>query len=496
MAFGLTLLAWGLCIATVLCAEDDHDHDHHHHDHGEDSPEGFEWAGVFSTPEESYMWTAQKAGGKYAYPKMKIAVFPVSHIDEYELKGLQEKGRQALNRSVCDEVQVAGVLTPAIGKCYQLVFKQDWWQSLYTIDAGGVRGVAIFAEHVPTEFESTAHYLKSDHGEDLEPAAQIPAAPAGSGSDTKTAVEIEKPWGAALAATFLVNLITCSGVILLMPGLKTLVKKYSDQFDGLMSGFTAGALIGCAFFLLLFEATHFVAAGWSSEVDTVWRWGTMVIVGFLFPSFIDNTYSVVRAFVMNTPSVTPKQTEEAADDSGVASAQPSKDTSRARIIGSIIIGDFFHNFCDGIFIAAAFSGCGTAFGWGVALGSALHEFPQELCDFSILTGKSVSLSAAKALVFNFVSGLGVMLGALLALSLEMDSAAIGLLLAFGGGVYLHIAATECMPRTYNPNLSVRVRFGCLITFIFGAILIGLVLLGHEHCSPADGQVDLHAGHNH
>merc|ERR1711976_1109302 len=96
-----------------------------------------------------------------------------------------------------------------------------------------------------------------------------------------------------------------------------------------------------------------------------------------------------------------------------------------------------------------------------------------------------------ALILNFVSGLGVMLGAVITLAMDDDTAATGLILAFGGGVYLHIAATECMPRIYNATkLSAAVRLACLGSFILGAILIGLVLLDHEHCVPpvAEGEV--------
>jgi hypothetical protein len=32
---------------------------------------------------------------------------------------------------------------------------------------------------------------------------------------------------------------------------------------------------------------------------------------------------------------------------------------------------------------------------------------------------------------------------------DVSSFSIGLMLAFGGGVYIHIGATECMPRVYS-----------------------------------------------
>ena len=57
------LFAFVLQLLLIFAAGSDHDgHDHGHdhgHDQGGDVP--FEWAGVFSTPEDIYMWTAQKA---------------------------------------------------------------------------------------------------------------------------------------------------------------------------------------------------------------------------------------------------------------------------------------------------------------------------------------------------------------------------------------------------------------------------------------------------
>ena len=40
-------------------------------------------------------------------------------------------------------------------------------------DASGVNAVAFFTEHVPTEVEATAHYLKDKVGTDIEPAAEL-----------------------------------------------------------------------------------------------------------------------------------------------------------------------------------------------------------------------------------------------------------------------------------------------------------------------------------
>merc|ERR1719401_986589 len=284
--------------------------------------------------------------------------------------------------------------------------------------------------------------------------------------------------------------MTLVGVILAVPGINKLASTYAKELVGLFAGFSAGALLACAFFLLLFEATHYVASGWpdpDQEVDVLWRWGTMILAGFFLPAFLDIIVAVVFM-----ASGEPQKAAETNDDP--ESYKDSSKSSRARLFAGVIIGDFFHNLCDGFFLGAAFKGCGDKFGWGVALGTVLHELPQEIADYTILTGPGLGLSPVLALLFNFLSGLSVILGAIIIMSAEIPNSSIGLLLAFGGGVYLHIAATECMPRIYNENLSIPVRIGCMAAFVVGAILIGLVLLDHEHCSAGgEGGGD---GHHH
>ena len=41
--------------------------------------------------------------------------------------------------------------------------------SSYTIDTTGMSGLAVFAQHVPIEFERDQHYLKDSSGTDIEP---------------------------------------------------------------------------------------------------------------------------------------------------------------------------------------------------------------------------------------------------------------------------------------------------------------------------------------
>lgn len=461
------------------------------HAHGEE--DAFEWAGVFETPENVYLWTAQKVQGNgahvaYADATMKIAALPASAATEKVLHELEGEGNHALEMN-CTQLESGGTVEVMEDACYVLVFKQDWWQSLYTINARGHSAIAFFTEHFPTEFENTAHYLKDDHGDDIEPLAELPEAEAAQ--ETATAAsnsESDTPWGAVMAAAVIVNIVTLVGVIFLVPVFAKLASSYAVEFEGLVSGFAAGALLACAFFLLLFEATHLINEGHKEEVAVIWRWGTMILAGFLLPGFIQMITSAL---------FTTQMLPFAAGDEAKLPAD-----LRARLIGGVLVGDFFHNLCDGFFIGAAFKGCGTSFGWTVAGSTIAHELAQEFSDYFILTGPVANLRPVLALALNFLSGISVLLGAIIILASDIPNEDIGLLLAFGGGVYVHIAATECMPRIYSDKLSVKMRALSLLMFVVGAIAIGLVLLDHEHCVPqvANGAVEApktgHEGHHH
>jgi hypothetical protein len=135
----------------------------------------YEWKGVFYTPEATYKWGAQKVKGEYVDPTMKLAAIPVSAATAEALASADSKGKASLSLE-CDEVQIGGVITPMEKKCYKLVFDQANSQSLFTINAADTKAIAFFAEHLPTEFEDTEHYLKDTSGVDIEPQAQDPDA--------------------------------------------------------------------------------------------------------------------------------------------------------------------------------------------------------------------------------------------------------------------------------------------------------------------------------
>src|SRR5205814_7035228 len=103
----------------------------------------------------------------------------------------------------------------------------------------------------------------------------------------------------------------------------------------------------------------------------------------------------------------------------------------------IIIGDGFHNFVDGILIAAAFLQS-TELGVVTAAAIIAHEIPQEIGDFVILLQSGYSKLAA--LAFNLLSSLAMLVGAVLAyFTLKAVQEWIGMVLALAAASSIYMA---------------------------------------------------------
>jgi zinc transporter ZupT len=149
---------------------------------------------------------------------------------------------------------------------------------------------------------------------------------------------------------------------------------------------------------------------------------------------------------------------------------------------SILVGDAFHNFTDGIFLGNAFVLCSRDIAYTLVATTVYHELAQEIADFALLT-HHCGMSSRQALTYNFLSGFSVMFGAMIILALDLSEVVTGSLLSMSAGVYIYIAATECIPRIQAAHKNTADTLMFLLCFIIGAVPIGLVLLNHGHCEP-------------
>lgn len=122
----------------------------------------------------------------------------------------------------------------------------------------------------------------------------------------------------------------------------------------------------------------------------------------------------------------------------------------------VLLGDAVHNFVDGILIAAAFM-TDIHLGIVTALAVAAHEIPQEVGDFAILLHSGFSRS--KALLYNILSSLTTILGALLAYwSLGDVQHVLPYVLAIAASSFIYIAVADLIPGLHqklDPKTSVQ-----------------------------------------
>ena len=118
----------------------------------------------------------------------------------------------------------------------------------------------------------------------------------------------------------------------------------------------------------------------------------------------------------------------------------------------ILVGDAFHNFLDGVLIAASFA---ADFHLGVVTSLAIiaHEIPQELGDFAILLHSGYT--PRRAFIFNMLSSLTMIAGATLAwFSMDLVAGMIPYFLAFTAASFIYIAVSDLMP-TLNSKIGLR-----------------------------------------
>lgn len=143
-----------------------------------------------------------------------------------------------------------------------------------------------------------------------------------------------------------------------------------------------------------------------------------------------------------------------------------------------LLGDGVHNFLDGVVIAASFT---LDVGLGVVTTIAViaHEIPQELSDLSILLHGG--FSRRRALLWNFVSALTAVGGALVAFALTPLIPALPVILVpFVAGGFIYIAGVDLMPELHRRSR----EKGTLIRL--GLLFVGVALMWYVSMALHEG----------
>lgn len=139
---------------------------------------------------------------------------------------------------------------------------------------------------------------------------------------------------------------------------------------------------------------------------------------------------------------------------------------------SIVIGDGFHNFTDGLLLAAAFL-ADPVLGWSAAIAIVAHEVPQEAGDFALLL--AAGWDKRRALFWNAVSSLTAVVGGVLGYYwLESMQDWVPAILTIAAASFIYIAVADLMPRLKREPSGIGWH-GVLL-----ALGVALVVFGRAH----------------
>jgi zinc and cadmium transporter len=156
------------------------------------------------------------------------------------------------------------------------------------------------------------------------------------------------------------------------------------------------------------------------------------------------------------------------------SAHSNHDHGRSGMM--IMVGDTFHNFVDGIIIAAAFI---TDIHLGVVTSLAIiaHEIPQEVGDFAILLHSGYS--KVRAFQMNLVSSLATVIGGMLGYyTLQSMQTWIPALLSLAAASMIYVAVADLIPGLHKKTqLRDTVQQVTLIVLGVGTVALLNSLIG-------------------
>lgn len=134
----------------------------------------------------------------------------------------------------------------------------------------------------------------------------------------------------------------------------------------------------------------------------------------------------------------------------------------------VLLSDGFHNFLDGIIIAASFM-VSVPVGIATTLAVILHEIPQEIGDFAVLLHSGYTRK--RALWLNFLSAFMAILGAVIFFMLgEFAEAVSSYFVPVAAGGFIYIAMSDLIPELQKTGQNKNSLFQII------AIIIGVLVM--------------------
>ena len=235
----------------------------------------------------------------------------------------------------------------------------------------------------------------------------------------------------SLTSTFIVSLISLVGIFTL-----AIKDNLLHKVLFCLIGFSAGALIGSAFLHILPECLE------NGKSTTVFSYLILgIIIFFIMERFLHWRHC---------------------HEEGVCKTHAFTYLT--------LVGDGFHNFIDGMVIAASFV-VSFQLGLVTTLAIILHEIPQELSDFAVLVYGG--FTKKKALLFNFASALMAMFGALAGYFInDYIQGFSNFILPLTAGGFIYIATSDLIPELHKEN-DLKRSMAAFSAFLLGIVFMAL-----------------------
>jgi zinc and cadmium transporter len=230
-----------------------------------------------------------------------------------------------------------------------------------------------------------------------------------------------------------------------------------QRWIGALVSFAIGALLGAAFLEILPHALES-----TSDFRGV---ATAVLIGILGFFLLEKLVLWRHYHIGDDESRSQQPSEHVGHDHG-----------RSGLL--ILVGDSFHNFVDGVLVAAAFMQ-DTSLGVVTATAVIAHEIPQEIGDFLILLNSGYT--RARAFMLNLLSSLAMVVGGLAGyLALQQMQEWSNILLAVAAASMIYVAVADLIPGLHK-RTELRATAQQMLLIAAGVLLIWLTgELLHAH----------------
>jgi len=291
----------------------------------------------------------------------------------------------------------------------------------------------------------------------------------------------------AVLAGLVLALPTFFGIILLTP---CFVRHPNLMHQ--MNAFAAGVLASASFMLMYPEGMHLL--GSLSGTDQMWVSGTAILAGFVVGFFLevylepkDEDDEAAVPINANAPQLYSEEEDPSDPERHIKRLSRSNtfrehglfDFSNVKPLAySIFMADAIHNVIDGMVLGATFLSCDPMMGWLICVVMMLHELPQEIAGFFVLTQNG--LTWWQAIMWNVCSAATSMFGLVLLFFIDIDNITLGLLLLVGTGAFLYISFVALVPPIINQPRGRKQNYEVL-AFIAGTVIIGFTMLIHVPC---------------